>query len=253
MLLGELDHYFRNILAIDEMSQTDNSMNGIQVGQKDQEVHRVAFAVDACVESFRRAAEWDADVVFVHHGLFWGQSIRITGSHYLRVRLLLDKDIALYAAHLPLDMHPEIGNNAGMAGALGLQDIEPFGVYKGVEIGLRGLLKKTRSMDEVLEALFLDRNTCNALLPFGSREIVSVGILSGGGTRELDQAIAAGLDLYITGDADHQTYHLAMEEKINLISGGHYQTEVWGVKLLSEKLAAESDLAVRFIDVPTGL
>ena len=253
MKLRDFDRQLREILAIDELAHIDNSLNGVQVGRLDAEVRRIAFAVDACSESFRRAVEWNADLLFVHHGLFWGGSIAVTGSHFDRLKVLLDGGCALYAAHLPLDMHPELGNNASMAKKLGLVDLQPFGEYHGVKIGVKGSLDGAKTIDEVLVGLDFDRESCNAILPFGKLEIRTVGIVSGGATRETEQAIDENLDLYVTGDASHTVYHVCLEEGINLICGGHYQTEIWGVKALRDALGQDLKMETCFIDIPTGL
>ncbi len=253
MRLAELDRYFRELLRFEEVESIDSSLNGLQVECSDRELATVAFAVDACQASFERAAEARADLQFVHHGLFWGRPIALTRGHYRRVKFLIEHDIALYAAHLPLDLHPGLGNNAGMAAALHLEGIEPFGAYRGVKIGFKGRLRESADIDGVLRMIGIDRRSCVALLPFGPREIRTVGIVSGGALHEVTQAIAEGLDLYITGEASHTVYHSCLEEKINLICGGHYQTEVWGLRLLADRLAQDTGLRTLFVDVPTGL
>ena len=184
MRLYELDTYFRNLLEIDDLARVDNSLNGIQVGVPEADITRVAFAVDACMETFERATAEGAQLLFVHHGLFWGSNIRVIGSHYRRIAHLIQHGCGLYACHLPLDRHPEFGNNAGMAAALGVSEIEPFGEYHGVKIGVKGRLSPPKSVDMILETLHLDRDTCNSILPFGKAENASVGIVSGGATRE---------------------------------------------------------------------
>lgn len=253
MLLDDLDGYFKQLMNINDLASVDNSLNGIQVGRTEKDIQRVAFAVDACAETFRRAVEKKADLLFVHHGLFWGESIKIIGSHYNRLKYLLENDLGLYASHLPLDMHPEFGNNAVMAAALDLHEIEPFGVYKGIPIGYKGILPREMRIEEVLTILSLDQASCAAVLPFGIKENRSVGIVSGGATREISQAIEQSLDLYITGEASHQIYHLCLEEGINVVAGGHYQTETWGVIKLAERLQQDTRLETFFLDVPSGL
>lgn len=253
MLLLELDHYLRSHTAIDELRSVDKSLNGIQVGRRNQEVRRVACAVDACAETFDRAADWRADVLLVHHGLYWGREIPLTGDHYERVRKLMDADIALYAVHLPLDMHPEFGNNAEMAKALKLRETKPFGKYHGYEIGVSGNLAPAVRREEVVSTLFADLSNPLAVLPFGPDTVSSVGIVSGGAVFEVEQAIEQGLDLYITGDASHTVYHRCMEAGINVIFGGHYATEVWGPRALGVRLSKDLGLETTFIDVPTGL
>lgn len=253
MNLQELDSYFRELLPLGDLASTDASLNGIQVECSSKAIAHVAFAVDACMASFERAAESGADVLFVHHGLFWGRPVAVTRSHYRRLKYLLEHDIALYAVHLPLDLHPEFGNNAGIAVALSLGQIEPFGLYRGVKIGLKGVLPEPLTVDGVLEKMGIDREECRALLPFGPEQSRTVGIISGGAVLDVEQAIDEGLDLYVTGDALHQVYHTCLEERINLVCGGHYQTEVWGARLVAEKLAADVGLKTSFIDAPTGL
>ena len=253
MHISEVDSYFRNLMAIDDLAKSDVSLNGLQVTRREPKIDKIAFSVDACLESFRRASSVEADMLFVHHGLFWGRSIPLRGAHYERLRYLLEEDIALYAVHLPLDMHSEFGNNFGMARAIGLTELAPFGDYHGIDIGVRGLLPAPMSLEQILDALRIDRASSAAVLPFGTDEIRSVAIVSGGATDIVDQAIDLGLDLFVTGDGSHTVYHTCLEEGINLISGGHYQTEVWGVSLLAEKTARETGLETCFIDIPTGL
>lgn len=253
MNLRDLDDYFRGLLPLSDLAGTDISLNGIQVECSGKEMSHVAFAVDACMESFERAAELGADALFVHHGLFWGRPVAVTKSHYQRLKFLLDHDMALYAAHLPLDIHAEFGNNAGIAAALGLQEIEPFGSHRGLKIGFKGVLPEPLSVDEVLDKVGVTREECTAVLPFGPERSRSIGVVSGGAVLDVDQAIGEELDLYITGDALHQVYHTCLEEGINLVCGGHYQTEIWGVRLVAEKLQLDTGIKTSFVDVPTGL
>lgn len=249
----ELDAYFRSLYAFDEVAKADSAINGLQVGSLDAPVRRVAFAVDACLESFERAAAWKADVLVVHHGLFWGAQYPLVGAAYERIAFLCRSGLALYAMHLPLDRHPQTGNNVGLANLLGLSAVEPFGVYKGVAIGYQGSLPRPMSSEEVAARLFGEARSCLAVLPFGKKENVRVGLVSGGASDLVPQAIEAGLDLFVTGDADHSVYHHCLEAGINVIFGGHYQTETWGVALLSQRLEKEAGLETMFMDVPTGL
>ncbi len=253
MLLSDIDAYLRKTLSIDDYGSIDASLNGLQVEREKREVRKIAFAVDACMETIRRAAEEKADLLFVHHGFFWGQSIALRGSHYRRIKTLLEHDIALYAVHLPLDLHPTLGNNACMAEKLGLHDIEPFGEHQGLKIGWKGIVSEPCSLDTIIETLELDRNRCLAVLPFGPDNIKRIGIVSGKATREIDQVVEEGLDLYITGESTHTIYHYCMEEEINLLAAGHYQTETFGVYAVSELIENETDVETVFIDIPTGL
>jgi dinuclear metal center YbgI/SA1388 family protein len=253
MKIRELDAYIRTLLTIDEMTGTDNSMNGLQVGRFDKEVTRVAFAVDACLESITRAAEGGAEMLFVHHGLFWGREQPLVGPFYQRIAALIEHDLALYAAHLPLDMHPQYGNNAGLALRLGLVDLLPFGAYKKVKIGYKGRLPEALTLDQLLGRLGMQRDELPGFLSFGPDEISTVAVISGGADKEVEQAIAEGVDLYLTGEISHQVYHQCQEAGINLIAAGHYRTETVGVNLLADKIAEDKGLETFFIDLPTGL
>ncbi|MDC7124790.1 MAG: Nif3-like dinuclear metal center hexameric protein [Spirochaetales bacterium] len=258
MKLSELDAYFRSIMKIDELDGKDISLNGIQVsaieGRSEEiEINKIAFAVDACLETFERAADSGANMLFVHHGIFWGKLERISGSYFRRLKYLIDNNLVLYASHIPLDMHPEFGNNAGICSALGVISPEPFGAFRGVNIGFKGSLPEESNINTILDKLGLDERQTMSILPFGSEKIKTVAVISGGGAMDVIDAIDEGVDLYITGDPAHEVYHTCLENKINMISAGHYNTETWGVRLLSEKVASELGLETVFIDVPTGL
>ena len=251
--LKDFDAWVRSILPLAELAKIDSSQNGIQVDRRKQELSKVAFGVDACMETFRRTKELGADLLFVHHGLFWGREQVLTGTHYQRLSYLIQNDIGLYAAHLPLDAHLEVGNNAVMAREIGLVDVSPFGIYKGTPIGVRGSLPLADTVDGVLTRLFGDSGSMIAVLPFGKPVVQTVGLISGGGVYEVDQAIEADLDLYITGDANHVVYHRCMEAGINVVFAGHYLTETWGPRAMMERFISDTGLAGVFIDVPTGL
>lgn len=253
MELKDFDRYIRSILDIEGTAGIDGSLNGIQVSKKNPEIVRTAFAVDACMEVFERAADWGADLVFVHHGIFWGKPVPVTGRHYKRISFLIEKDIALYAAHLPLDVHPEIGNNAGLAKAVGLQDLQPFGEYKGKMIGVKGVFPSSRTIEEIIVSLGLDTESCLGILPFGKKNIRTAGVIAGGGAREVEEALEQDLDLYLTGDVAHEVYHYCLEGGINMISCGHYNTETFGPRLMMEQVRKDTPLETVFIDIPTGL
>ena len=247
MTLSDLDSWLRGVLDLAAFQTIDSSRNGLQVSSTAADVRRVAFAVDASRETFRRAAEWGAGMLFVHHGIIWDRPERLVGTTYERVRFLVQKNLALYAVHLPLDQHPEVGNNIGIARHLGLTDVAPFGSYKGMKIGFRGKLAAPARLDDLV------RRLPGRTLPFGPELIRQVGVVSGGAPWEVLQAVEEGLDLYITGEASHGIYHHCLESRIHVIFAGHYQSESFGVKALSEKLARETGLETAYIDVPTGL
>ena len=253
MKIYDFDKWIKNILNIDEMAKMDSSLNGLQVGWYDREIKKIAFAVDASLESFKRAVQSGADMLFVHHGLFWGRVIPVIGDHYKRIEFLIKNDLSLFAAHLPLDIHDELGNNAGLSSILGLKKIEPFGEYKGIKTGVKGILDSPLTREEILEKVFGGWDNSIRMLPFGKDKIGSIAIISGDAPFELDQAIEENVDLYLTGESSHAIYHTALEAGINVIFGGHYATEVYGVKLLADKVFKELSLETVFIDVPTGL
>jgi dinuclear metal center YbgI/SA1388 family protein len=231
---------------------SDSALNGLQV-EGSGTVGAACCAVDACEESIRKTIRARADLLLTHHGLFWGTPQPVTGPLAVRMRLLLSHGISLYAAHLPLDCHPELGNNARLARILELRETAPFGEYRGVSIGLRGYLKRKMTLRGVAAKL---RGAINArvnTLAFGGPKIRTLGIVSGGGSGLVQAAAEAGCDALLTGEGAHAAYHIARESRISLICAGHYATETPGVQALGEHLHHELGIPVRFIDVPTGL
>jgi dinuclear metal center YbgI/SA1388 family protein len=253
MDLKEFDLWCRSFLAIDELARIDDSLNGVQVGRSGGDIGLAAFAVDACAETIRRAAAAGAQLLFVHHGLFWGRSARVEGPLLERLRLLLASDLSLYACHLPLDKQPEVGNNAVLAGRIGLAGIRPFGEYHGVEIGLRGELDPKLGLDEIVRRVLPDGSRPRTLIPGSAKEIGSVAVVSGGAAMEALQAMEAGIDLFVTGEPSHSVYHSVIEGGLGFLAAGHYATEVWGVQAVAERLSRETGVKTLFIDLPTGL
>ncbi|MBN1163240.1 MAG: Nif3-like dinuclear metal center hexameric protein [Candidatus Krumholzibacteriota bacterium] len=230
----------------------DSSLNGLQVEGRSS-VSSVALAVDACQRAIQRSVGSGADLLIVHHGLFWGGNQPITGIMAKRLGALLQNGISLYAAHLPLDCHPEIGNNAQLARLLHLDGTEPFGDYHGIRIGLAGNLPrplKVRSFSARLRKLL---NAPSRNFEFGRSEIRKLGIVSGGGASLVKSAAEEGLDALLTGETAHSAYHIAREYRINLFCAGHYATETLGVKALGSLLRERFGLQTRFLDIPTGL
>jgi dinuclear metal center YbgI/SA1388 family protein len=253
MDLREFDLWCRSFLAIDELKRVDDSLNGVQVARSGSPIELVAFAVDACAESIRRARAAGAQALFVHHGLFWGRPARLEGPLLERIRLLLEADMALYACHLPLDKHPELGNNAVLAGRLGLKDTKPFGEYHGVEIGVRGRLEPKLGLDEIVRRALPDGSRPMSLIPGAASDIGSVAVVSGGAAMDALQALDAGVELFVTGESSHSVYHSVIEGGMAFLAAGHYATEIWGVKAVAERLSRETDVKALFIDLPTGL
>lgn len=247
------DAWCRSFLGIDDLTGKDDSLNGVQVGRGDGPVTHVAFAVDACAESIARAAQAGCQVLFVHHGLFWGAPVRLEGALLDRIRLLLKHDLALYACHLPLDMHPEVGNNAVLADLLQLRDREPFGLYHGLSIGVRGRFEQPVTPDEAIRRILPDGSRPRLHLASGRKTLHSAAVVSGGAPFEALQAFGKGIDLYVTGEPSHSIYHQVVEEKLDFIAAGHYATEVWGVRAVAARLEKDHKLRTTFIDLPTGL
>ena len=208
-------------------------------------------AVDASERTILGAKERGADLLLVHHGLFWDGFGPIAGPRFRKVRTLMEATMALYALHLPLDAHAELGNCAGLCRAMGWEPDGAFGVYKGVDIGCWA--KAAGPREEVMARLEEAVGAQPRLIPGGPERVERVGILTGAGAGSLQEAAARGLDSLITGEAAHHHFHEAMELGVNLFLGGHYATETFGVKALAGRLAQEFGLDWQFLDVPTGL
>jgi len=245
-LVAYLDDYLQ-IKAIE-----DSSNNGLQV-EGTEAVTRLAFAVDAGLAAFEGAQKVRAQMLVVHHGLFWGKPVMVTGIHRRRLERLFDAGLSLYAAHLPLDFHDEVGNNVTLARWLELEQVTPFGEYKGHPAGVEGRLPAAVPLDQFVAQI--ERalgEPAVQVWPFGPATIRQVGIVSGGAGFLVDQAAEAGVDVYLTGEMSHSAYHQARDLGLNVIYGGHYATETAGLKALAEHLAGRWGLETVFLDLPTG-
>ncbi|MBP5358851.1 MAG: Nif3-like dinuclear metal center hexameric protein [Treponema sp.] len=255
MTLNELASYFDSILK-PELYSRDPSLNGVQITNSapdSKQITKVAFATDACVATAELAVKNGAQLLFTHHGLFWGGCQAVTGTHYQRIKAFLQNDLALYASHIPLDAIHEVGNNFGIAGQLGLKDVKPFGFWHGMELGAVGDLEKEVSVEELSERLFPDGRKILRIYPFGKQTVKRVAVISGGAADDADQAYAQGADCFITGEVTHQDFHVIKELGMTVIEGGHYQTETFGVQLMAKKLENDTGLKTIFIDFNTGL
>ena len=228
----------------------DDSHNGLQV-ENNGTVTKVCCGVDASLDFFRAAKDAGADLCVVHHGISWGTSLsRITGVNRKLVAFLLENNLALYAAHLPLDAHPVLGNNACLAAALGLLDVSPFCVYHGSRIGWKGHFPAPVAFEELcgrVRTLTPDGNF--HALPYGKGLVETIGIVSGGAADDVRQAVDEGLDCYLTGEVNLQAYHAAKQGGINMIAAGHYATERFGVLALGEFLGKNFKLPFEFINL----
>jgi dinuclear metal center YbgI/SA1388 family protein len=230
----------------------DYSCNGLQV-EGNSEICRIAFAVDACMESYRQAVQNDCQMLIVHHGIIWDGIRSIRGPVRDQIAFLLSNNLNLYASHLPLDCHSHYGNNAGLAQMLSLEDLKPFGNYKGLEIGYNGILPQVTPLDTVVQLLCEKLDTECTVLPFGPEKIRSVAVVSGGGGDTLTEAISKKIDCLITGEPIHQNYHAALEGTINVIYAGHYHTEKPGVQALAKLCKKQFGVETLFLDIPSRI
>ncbi len=239
-----------------DITDYGGALNGLQVANR-RGVSRVATAVDASRNTILAAAELGADLLIVHHGLFWGGVQPIRGVTYDRLRLLFDHDIALYSTHLPLDAHPELGNNAQLARALGLTPSAPFAEHKGVVVGARGMADVSTEdlVTRTTEYAKTYGGTVRTSLPPQGRRTRHWAMCTGGGanSQSLQECYALGVDTLITGEGPHHTAVDAIEHGLCIIYAGHYATETLGVQALGAWLEARFALTSSFILQPTGL
>ena len=247
MKLNKITAHLDKLLKLDQF--TDGSNNGLQVANKGN-VTRIACGVDASLEFLEAAYAQGANMVICHHGISWGDSLKyITDLNYKRIAYLIEHDMALYAAHLPLDAHPRYGNNAQICKALKLQDITPFGEYGGTTIGFSGKLPKAVSYNKFKQQVKKVMQNELQTMDFGKKTVRSVAVVSGGAAAEVADAGQDGIDVYLSGEPTLQGYNLAKEYGINAIFAGHYATEVFGVKALGKMLTTKFKLKADFIDL----
>ena len=250
MKLCELVPYLDEYLAIRDVPDFRDAFNGLQVEGR-EEIRRVAVAVDACLATIQRAIDGGADLMIVHHGLFWGAKAPVTGGYYRRLAKLIDNKLALYSCHLPLDAHREVGNNHVLARQLGLEVAGLFSEFEGVPLGVWA--EASLSLDELVTRVKDVLGVSPLVIATGPESVKRVGIITGGGGRRIVDAGNAGCDTFLTGEGTHDTYFEAEERGINLIYAGHYATETVGVKALAAHLEQRFGLESFFIDHPTGL
>jgi dinuclear metal center YbgI/SA1388 family protein len=230
----------------------DGAHNGLQFENRGQ-VGRIAAAVDATLTTVRLARAAGADLLLVHHGLFWGRTVPWTGRRAELLRELVAGDLAVYSQHLPLDGHPELGNAAQLARALGFTRLRPFFARQGAWLGVQTTLARGLDRAELADRLGRALGSTPKLLPGGPAVCRRLGICTGGAGSELPQAAAEGVDTFITGEGPHWTYALAEEHRVNAFYAGHYATETFGVKALAAELGRKFRLPWVFLDHPTGL
>src|SRR5436305_11600505 len=248
--LDEIVSYTNRFLRIRDVGDWDNALNGLQI-ENSGGVTRIGAAVDGSTRVLTGAAKRDVDFLIVHRGLFWPGLQPVRGALRRQLRIAFEKDIALYSAHLPLDIHPKIGNNAQLAAALGLKSAQPFLEEKGQPVGLK--IRASMPRAELVRKLRKALNSPVKVFDFGPKQTRSIGIVTGAAGSEIYRVAQENIDTFITGEAPHWAAVAAEELGMNLLLGGHYATEVFGVKALAAHLSKRFKLRWEFIDCPTGL
>lgn len=250
--LAEIVSYLDGYLRIADTPDHDNALNGLQV-ENGGIITGLVAAVDASQRTIDRVVADSAPgtMLLVHHGLFWDGNQPVRGRRFRRLKALFDRDIAVYGAHIPLDAHPEVGNNVVLARMLGILDPTPFDTYRGIPFGACGHLIMPRDMLAArLEELLGGRVQ---LIAGGPGVTTRVGVITGAAGSRIQAAADAGLDTFITGEGAHHTAFDALELGVNVLYAGHYATETVGVKALAEQLAQQFGLPWEFHDHPTGM
>ena len=249
-MLHSICNFLDEFLKIQEIEDYPNALNGLHL-QNDGNVTRIGAAVDASEVIIEMAIDRKVDLLIVHHGLFWGGLNRLVGAQFRKLKRAVSSNLAIYSAHLPLDLHPKVGNNILLAQALELGQPEPFLLYKGHKLGfaISTKIDRTELLSRLKRVLGRDLWVCAA----GPSEVHRVGIVSGGTGAQLEQAKAEGIDTFVSGEGPHHTFVLAEELRMNLIYGGHYATETFGVRALAEQVSAQFALPWLFLDHPSGL
>ena len=249
MNIVQLSHYLDNLLNVKEIKDSSNAMNGLQV-QNNGDIKKIGLCVDLCMATIKKAIFAKCNMMFVHHGILWGGLQPIRGNFYDKIHTMIHENLGLYSAHLPLDMHPVLGNNKALVDQIGLEEIKPFGEYEGQKIGFKGKLKPLSA--EAL-GIKLEAEIGSYVKVVGSGEVKTLGLVSGGAADILRQAAAEGLDAYLTGEGSNHHFHEAIENDCVLLLAGHYATETGGVKAVGKHLEEQFGIQTEFLDYPTGM
>jgi dinuclear metal center YbgI/SA1388 family protein len=251
--------YLDGYLRIRDVPDDANAVNGLQVENSGVVSHIIA-AVDASqttIDGLTKSPSTGAPLLLVHHGLLWDGNQPVIGRRYRHLRALLQQDAAVYSAHIPLDLHPDVGNNAILARRLGLTDRVPFGNHKGVAIGFAGRPPECATTRLGLSHLLAQTLGISVsavrVIPGGPEAITRVGVITGGAGTAIAQAHAAGCDAFVTGEGAAHTYFDAMEIGLNVFFAGHYATETVGVQALAAHLGDRFSIPWAFHDHPTGM
>jgi len=248
--LSDIVSYTDDFLRISDVGDWDNALNGLQI-ENSGRVTRIGAAVDVSTRTLTEAQKQDVDLLIVHHGLFWPGLQPVQGALRRQLRIAFENDVALYSAHLPLDIHPKIGNNTQLVAALGLKSPQPFLEEKGQPVGLKTRASLSRS--ELVRKLQKVLNGPVKVFDFGPKQTRAIGVVTGAAGSGIYRVAEDGIDTFITGEAPHWVAVAAEELGMNLLLGGHYATEVFGVKALAAHLSKRFRIPWEFIDCPTGL
>lgn len=251
MKRADLVEFLDVFLRVGEIS--DYGPQGLQVETDNETIQRVALAVDVSPTIIETAVAWNADLLLVHHGVLWRSVERVAGPLGERVRLMMRHGLNLYAAHLPLDAHPEVGNNAVLAQLCGLMIVDWWYKPMGTALGVYGALAAPIARTDFVAHIERELHTTARVLAYGPEQVRHLAILSGFGADKVAEAKALGADTYLTGEASHAHYWAAADWGMNVILAGHYATETVGVQALGRLLAQKFDLDVRFFDFPTTM
>ncbi len=246
----QLVDYCRDLLRVGEIEDWANALNGLQI-ENSGAVTKIGAAVDASTRTIDAAIERGINFLIVHHGLFWPGLQPITGGRRQMLERAFKHDLALYSAHLPLDIHSVLGNNAQLAGALGFENTEPFFEQKGQCVGLK--IQAHISRADLARKLEHSLGSPVKVFAAGPAQAQTVALITGGAGSDIYAVADEGIDTFITGEAPHWAAVAAEELRINLLLGGHYATETLGVKALAAHLSDRFDLPWEFLDYPTGL
>src|SRR5260370_1462091 len=248
--LSEIVEYADEYLRIRKIEDWPNALNGLQIENAGR-VTKIGAAVDISTRVLTAAASRHIDLLLVHHGLFWPGLQTVTGALHRQLKLAFENCIALYSAHLPLDLHPKVGNNAQLAAALGLRSTSPFFEEKGQLIGLKARVSISR--EQLVRKLEKSLGGKLTAFKFGPKQTRTIGIVTGGAGGEIYRVGQEKVDTFVTGEAPHWAAVAAEELGMNLLLGGHYATETFGVRALAAHLAKRFRLTWEFLDLPTGL
>jgi dinuclear metal center YbgI/SA1388 family protein len=241
---SSISRFLNNALNIRRIS--DSSRNGLQFNAG-KEIKKIGFAADACIDTFEKAKKSGCGMLIVHHGILWKKDMRKALAQN-RISYLKRNGLSLYAAHLPLDIHPSFGNNACLAKALGLSKLSKFGKYGRIKVGFIGELDEPVPLSAFVRKVNCLLRTKSFVMPFGKTKVKKIALITGSASDYSHEAKECGADLYLTGEAKLQAYHIAKEIKINFIAAGHYATETLGVKALMPILRKRFNVKAVFIE-----